>query len=65
MCTTKIELGKVKMGNWYDNNLNKFERNLCGKIDEFMIWDRCLGAEEIKSLHEAGKPEAPTFLAAK
>ena len=65
MCTTKIELGKVKMGNWYDNNLNKFERNLCGKIDEFMIWDRCLSAEEIKVLHEAGKPEAPTFLAVK
>ncbi len=62
---TKIEPGKVKMGNWYDNNLNKFERNLCGKIDEFMIWDRCLGAEEIKSLYEAGKPEAPTFLAVK
>ena len=62
---TKIEPGKVKIGNWYDNNLNKFERNLCGKIDEFMIWDRCLGAEEIKSLHEAGKPEAPTFLAVK
>ena len=53
------------MGNWYDNNLHKFERNLCGKIDEFMIWDRCLGAEEIKSLYEAGKPEAPTFLALK
>jgi len=62
---TKIEPGKVKMGNWFNRHGNKFERNLCGKIDEFMIWDRCLGAEEIKSLHEAGKPEAPTFLAAK
>ena len=62
---TKIEPGKVKMGNWYDNNLNKFERNLCGKIDEFMIWDRCLSAEEIKGLYEAGKPEIPTFLAVK
>ena len=55
----------MKMGNWYDNNLHKFERNLCGKIDAFMIWDRCLNAEEIKVLHEAGKPEAPTFLAVK
>ena len=62
---TKIEPGKVKIGNWYDNNLNKFERNLCGKIDEFMIWDRCLGAEEIKNLYEAGTPKAPTFLAVK
>jgi hypothetical protein len=62
---TKIKPGKVKMGNWYDNDLHKFERNLCGKIDEFMIWDRCLSAEEIKSLYEAGKPEAPTFLAVK
>jgi hypothetical protein len=63
--TTKIQPGKVKMGNWYDDNLNKFERNLCGKIDEFMIWDRCLSAEEIKGLYEAGKPEVPTFLAVK
>jgi hypothetical protein len=62
---TKIEPGKVKMGNWYDDNLNKFERNLCGKIDEFMIWDRCLSTEEIKGLYEAGKPEVPTFLAVK
>jgi hypothetical protein len=53
------------MGNWYDNKLHKFERNLCGKIDEFMIWDRSLSAEEIKNLYEAGKPEAPTFLALK
>ena len=63
--TTKIQPGKVKMGNWYDDNLNKFERNLCGKIDEFMIWDRCLSAQEIKGLYEAGKPEVPTFLAVK
>jgi hypothetical protein len=62
---TKIEPGKVKIGNWYDNNLNKFERNLCGKIDEFMIWDRCLSAKEIKNLYEAGTPKAPTFLAVK
>ena len=62
---TKIEPGKMKMGNWYDDNLNKFERNLCGKIDEFMIWDRCLSAEEIKGLYEAGTPKAPTFLALK
>jgi hypothetical protein len=62
---TKIQPGKVKMGNWYDDNLNKFERNLCGKIDEFMIWDRSLSAEEIKGLHEAGKPEIPSFLAVK
>jgi hypothetical protein len=53
------------MGNWYDNKLHKFEINLCGKIDEFMIWDRSLSAEEIKNLYEAGKPEAPTFLALK
>ena len=63
--TAKIQPGKVKMGNWYDDNLNKFERNLCGKIDEFMIWDRCLSAEEIKGLYEAGKLHAPTFLALK
>ena len=62
---TKIEPGKVKMGNWYDNNLNKFERNLCGKIDEFMIWDRCLSAEEIEDFFEAGTPKAPTFVALK
>ena len=65
ICTTKIEAGVVKMVNWHDNNLHKFERNLCGKIDEFMIWDHCLSAEEIKGLYEAGKPEAPTFLAVK
>jgi len=62
---TKIEPGKVKMGNWFNRHANEFERNLCGKIDEFMIWDRCLSAEEIKGLYEAGKPEAPTFLAVK
>jgi hypothetical protein len=53
------------MGNWHGNNLHNFNRNLSGKIDEFKIWDRCLSAEEIKVLHEAGKPEAPTFLAVK
>ena len=62
---TKIEPGKVKMGNWFNRHANEFERNLCGKIDEFMIWDRCLSAEEIKGLYEAGKPEIPTFLAVK
>jgi hypothetical protein len=62
---TKIEPGKVKMGNWFNRHANEFERNLCGKIDEFMIWDHCLSAEEIKGLYEAGKPEAPTFLAVK
>ena len=53
------------MGNWFNRHANEFERNLCGKIDEFMIWDRCLSAEEIKGLYEAGKPEIPTFLAVK
>ena len=63
--TTKIEPGKVKMGNWFNRHDNKFERNLCGKIDEFMIWDRCLSAVEIKGLYEGGKPETPTFIAVK
>ena len=53
------------MGNWYVNNVNKFERNLCGKIDEFMIWDRCLSAEETEDFFEAGTPKVPTFLALK
>jgi hypothetical protein len=63
--TTKIQPGKVKMGNWFNRHANEFERNLCGKIDEFMIWDRSLSAEEIKGLYEAGKPEVPSFLAVK
>ena len=60
---TKIEPGKVKMGNWFNRHANEFERNLCGKIDEFMIWEktRCLSAEEIKGLYEAGKPGDPYF----
>lgn len=62
---TKIEPSKVKMGNWFNRHDNKFERNLCGKIDEFLIWDRCLSAEEIIGLYDVGKPEVPSFLAVK
>ncbi len=44
-------LGPARIGNW-----NWDDRKLSGRIDEFVVWGRCLTAEEICDIHAAGSP---------
>ena len=44
-------LGPARIGNW-----NWDDRKLSGRVDEFVVWGRCLTAEEIGDIHVAGSP---------
>lgn len=44
-------LGPAQIGNW-----NNQERTLNGRLDEFVIFKRCLSDEEIQHWHYAGSP---------
>ena len=55
-----IQIGSATIGGWDnqgkgDSNLNR-THNLSGRIDELMIFQKALTAEEIKQIYEAGKP---------
>jgi hypothetical protein len=55
-----IQIGWATIGGWNnqgkgDSNLNR-THNLSGRIDELMIFQKALTAEEIKQIYEAGKP---------
>ena len=55
-----LEPGELIVGNIRNSRLstipdpNNWERPLSGLIDELIIWNRCLSAEEIKKLHKEG-----------
>ncbi|MEM1067889.1 MAG: hypothetical protein AAGI63_03260, partial [Planctomycetota bacterium] len=49
--------GLSRIGNWL-NDKNEHKRWLCGRIDEFAIWNLKLTPTEIKHLAEAGKPNS-------
>lgn len=44
-------LGAARIGNW---NMN--DRRLSGRIDEFFIFGRALGDDEIRAIHASGNP---------
>ncbi|PHQ32181.1 LamG domain-containing protein [Rhodopirellula bahusiensis] len=58
--TWPIRVGKAELGNWspaedYDEWL---VRNLNGRIDEFSVFRRALGDQEIQRSYELGKPNS-------
>jgi hypothetical protein len=55
-----IQIGSATIGGWNnqgkgDSNLNR-THNLSGRMDELMIFQKALTADEIKQIYEAGKP---------
>jgi hypothetical protein len=54
-----ILLGSVEIGNWgIPSRGNKVPvRNLNGRMDEFLLFHQALGAQEIETLYQAGKPD--------
>lgn len=53
----KMVPGMCRMGNWHTTNINEGNkvRALCGKIDQFSIWQKELSQEEVDELVELGK----------
>ena len=53
-----VQIGSATIGGW--NNEGKGDtvkvHNLCGRIDELMIFQRVLTPDEIKQVYETGKP---------
>jgi hypothetical protein len=45
----------ANIGNWWGLN-QKYERGLCGRMDEFVILARAMTDQEIQEMYEAGKP---------
>jgi hypothetical protein len=54
-----IKIGPAEIGNWgVPSRGNKVPvRNLNGRMDEFLLFNQALGAEEIEALYQAGKPD--------
>jgi hypothetical protein len=56
-----LEIGWAEVGNWSypdPNESSTHPRNFNGRIDEFAVYDRVLGASEIRELYEIGKPSS-------
>lgn len=54
-----VRIGAASIGNWSEpmrEDPHFAVRNLNGAIDEFAIFGAALGADEIRSLHEQGRP---------
>ena len=54
-----LEIGWAEVGNWsYPDAIESSTapRNFNGRIDELAIYDRALGASEIREIYELGKP---------
>ena len=53
----KMVPGMCRMGNWHTTNINEGNkvRALCGKIDQFSIWEKELTQEQVEELVELGK----------
>ena len=56
-----FRIGVAELGNWnaqgFPRNDPFMIRNFGGAMDEFCLFGRALGAEEIRALHSAGKPQ--------
>jgi hypothetical protein len=55
---TQLRLGAVELGNWgVPLKENTYSiRNLNGRMDEFALFGKALGADEIRGLYEVGAP---------
>ena len=53
-----IQIGSAMIGGWNPGNSKDLVhiRNFSGRIDEMMIFQNVLTAEEIKQIYESGKP---------
>jgi hypothetical protein len=58
---TLLHIGPADVGNW-GSRVHEYDkvpiRNLSGRMDEFLLFDRALGAREIRDLYRAGKPSS-------
>ncbi len=56
----RVVIGDAHLGNYGDpapdEAADRVIRNLNGRIDEFLIFDRALDAREIRAIYEMGKP---------
>lgn len=56
----RVVIGSANLGNYGDpapdEASDRVIRNLNGRIDEFLIFDRALDAREIRAIYEMGKP---------
>lgn len=54
-----FSIGSARLGNWnpLDTPTLAPNRPLRGDIDEFLLFDRALNAQEIAAIYEAGRPE--------
>ena len=64
-----FRVGAAELGNWNAKGFPKDDpfmiRNFGGAIDEFCLFARALGAEEIRALYSAGKPQSGSVLESK
>jgi hypothetical protein len=53
-----LSIGNAEIGNWGVplTGVQTPIRNLNGRVDEFAIFSRALGAAEIQGLYRAGEP---------
>ncbi len=58
--TGRVVIGSANLGNYTDPppdvRSDRVIRNLNGRIDEFVIFDQVLDAEEIQAIYDVGKP---------
>lgn len=56
-----FRVGAAELGNWNAKGFPKDDpfmiRNFSGAMDEFLLFNRALGAEEIRTLYAQGKPQ--------
>jgi len=61
-----FRVGAAELGNWNAKGFPKDDpfmiRNFGGAIDEFCLFGRALGAEEIRALYSAGKPQSDSLI---
>lgn len=59
-----FRIGAAELGNWNAKGFPKDDpfmiRNFSGAMDEFLLFNRALGPEEIRTLYTEGKPQGDT-----
>jgi hypothetical protein len=62
-----LRFGPVEIANWNSAEIGTSRpiRSFIGKMDEFALFSRALGAEEIQQLYQAGHPPSAQISSAK
>jgi hypothetical protein len=56
---TTLRIGAAEIGNWVPKDLLDYRiRSLNGRVDEFILFDAPLSADEIHSIYESGRPQS-------